>query len=437
MWSTVGHSLRQEVENLVLMGDAAIDGTGNTHDNQITGNAGNNTLQGAAGQDRLLGGRGNDRLFGGDGTDTLFGDTPQDEAPAAVRVDTLVVHARGTACLGEWPVMQVWVGDVLVQSFRVESTQFSPYHVTVPLGMTSQTVSVVFGNDAYRPDLAQDRNLYVDRIEVNGRAMGARDAGVVLDYGSGAAAFDGYNTATGAGSLSSNGALHFGLEGADLLDGGSGVDVMHGGHGNDSYVVDNRLDTVMEREGGGHDIVRASASFTLGAFVEDLELTGSDAIDGTGNAMRNSLRGNGAANRLDGSAGADMLVGGKGNDTYVLARGHGADTIHENDATPGNTDMAEFVGDIGADQLWFRRLGSSLEVSVIGTADRFTVNGWYNGSASRVEQFRAGDGRTLLDGQVQALVDAMASFAPPPMGQMVLSDTLASQLAPVIAAHWH
>ncbi|MCB2029406.1 MAG: hypothetical protein KDH18_12410, partial [Rhodoferax sp.] len=71
------------------------------------------------------------------------------------------------------------------------------------------------------------------------------------------------------------------------------------------------------------------------------------------------------------------------------------------------------------------------------TADRFMVNGWYNGSASRVEEFRTGDGRTLLDGQVQALVDAMASFAPPPMGQLVLPDTLAAPLAPVIAATWH
>ncbi|MEZ5639833.1 MAG: carbohydrate-binding domain-containing protein [Burkholderiaceae bacterium] len=439
VWSSVSHNLRQEVENLVLTGDAAIDGTGNTLDNQITGNAANNRLQGDAGQDRLFGGRGNDRLYGGDGVDTLFGDAPPDgEGPAAaVRVDALVVYARGTACLGEWPIMQVWVGDVLVQSFRVESAQFSAYAVTEPLGMASATVSVVFGNDAYRPELGQDRNLYVDRIEVNGRTLGARDAGVVLDYGSGAAAFDGYNTATSTGSLSSNGALHFGLEGADLLDGGSGADWMHGGHGNDSYVVDHSQDQVIEHDGGGHDIVRASVSFTLGAFVEDLELTGSDAIDGTGNAMQNSLRGNGAANRLDGGAGADMLVGGKGNDTYVLARGHGSDTIHENDNTPGNTDVAAFVGDIAADQLWFRRLGSSLEVSVIGTADRFMVNGWYNGSASRVEEFRTGDGRTLLDGQVQALVDAMASFAPPPMGQLVLPDTLAAPLAPVIAATWH
>ncbi len=436
VWSSVSHGLRQEVENLVLIGDASIDGTGNTHDNQITGNAGNNTLDGGAGQDRLIGGHGNDRLYGGDGADTLFGDASQDEGPVPLRIDTLVVHARGTACLGEWPLMQVWVGDVLVQSFRVASTQFGAYVVTAPLGMAADTVSLVFGNDAYRPDLGQDRNLYVDRIEVNGRTMGARDAGVVLDYGSGAAAFDGYNTATSTGSLSSNGALHIGLEGSDLLDGGSGVDAMHGGRGNDSYVVDNSLDTVIEADGGGHDIVRASVSFTLGAFVEDLELTGSDAIDGTGNAMQNSLRGNGAANRLDGGAGADMLVGGKGNDTYVMARGHGSDTIHENDATPGNTDVAAFTGDIGADQLWFRRVGSSLEVSVIGTADRFTVSGWYNGSASRVEQFRSSDGRTLLDGQVQALVDAMAAFAPPPMGQTVLSDALASQLAPVIAAHW-
>jgi Ca2+-binding RTX toxin-like protein len=366
----------------------------------------------------------------------LWGDAPDDALAQPMRIDSLVVHARGSICLGEWPIMQVWIAGLPVQSLRVDSAEFRPYQVTAALGIDSNSVAIQFTNDAYRPDLGQDRNLYVDRIDVNGRSFGAREPGVVLDFGSGAAAFDGYNTASSWGAMSSNSALHFDLDGADLLDGGSGVDRMEGGRGNDTYLVDNRLDAVIEIEAGGHDIVRANTSFTLSSFVEDLELTGLAAIDGTGNTLRNTLRGNGAANRLDGGAGADMLVGGGGNDTYVMARGNGSDTIYENDATPGNTDVAEFIGDIGADQLWFRRLGSSLEVSVIGTADRFTVSGWYNGNASRVEQFRASDGATLLDRHVQALVDAMAAFAPPPIGQTHLSDSLAIPLGPVMAASW-
>jgi Ca2+-binding RTX toxin-like protein len=334
-------------------------------------------------------------------------------------------------------MMQVWISGVLVQSFEVASTTFSAYNVTAPLGMDARTVDIVFGNDAYRPDLGQDRNLYLDRIEVNGRSLSASAAGVVLDYGSGAAAFDGINTATSWGGVGSNGALHFGLVGADLLDGGSGADDMHGGIGNDVYVVDNALDRVFEQANSGHDIVRSSVSCRLSEHVEDLELIGTAAIDGTGNATQNTLRGNAAANRLDGGAGSDLLVGGAGGDTYVLGRGYGNDSVYDYDPTPGAVDTALFEGDIAAEQLWFRRVGSSLEVSVIGTTDKLSISGWYGGSAYRIEQFKTGGGQMLLESQVQNLVDAMAGFAPPAMAQTHLSQTYSDALSPTIAANWH
>jgi len=332
--------------------------------------------------------------------------------------------------------MEVWIGGTRVQSFTAASTAFAPYTVSAPLGLSADTVDIVFANDAYRPDLGQDRNLYLDRIEVNGRVLRAKDAGVILDIGSGSGAFDGFNTASSSGTMSTNSALRFGLQSADLLDGGSGEDLMDGGSGNDLYLVDNSADRVIERASGGHDIVRASASYVLPEHVEDLALSGSAAIDATGNALRNTLRGNAGPNRLDGGAGNDLLVGGAGNDIYLLGRGSGSDTVQENDATVGNTDLAQFQADIQAEQLWFRRVGSSLEVSVIGTEDRLSIGNWYNGSAYRVEQFRTSDGRTLLDSQVQGLVDAMAGFAPPPMGQTQLLASHASQLNATIAAHW-
>lgn len=55
-------------------------------------------------------------------------------------------------------------------------------------------------------------------------------------------------------------------------------------------------------------------------------------------------------------AGTDTLTGGAGNDTYVLGRGYGADTAIENDATAGNTDMAQFLSGIATDQLWFKQV---------------------------------------------------------------------------------
>src|SRR6478735_6708623 len=75
---------------------------------------------------------------------------------------------------------------------------------------------------------------------------------------------------------------------------------------------------ITENDGEGTDTVRASVSFALGGNVENLVITGSAVIDGTGNALANVITGNGADNILDGGEGADQMAGGGGNDTYVV-----------------------------------------------------------------------------------------------------------------------
>lgn len=77
-------------------------------------------------------------------------------------------------------------------------------------------------------------------------------------------------------------------------------------------------DEVTEKVGSGYDVVFSSATYTLTPFVEELHLTGDEALDGTGNDQDNHLYGNSAANRLDGGSGADALWGGLGDDTYVV-----------------------------------------------------------------------------------------------------------------------
>jgi len=116
-----------------------------------------------------------------------------------------------------------------------------------------------------------------------------------------------------------------GNSGANLLDGGSGADTMKGDLGNDTYVVDNVGDIVTENAGAGTDTVQASITYTLLAYVENLTLTGTSAINGTGNTLDNVLLGNSAANTLSGDAGNDVLNGCLGNDT--LTGGAGNDTF--------------------------------------------------------------------------------------------------------------
>jgi Ca2+-binding RTX toxin-like protein len=66
------------VENLVLIGNASIGGTGNGFNNVITGNAGGNALTGGVGNDVLRGFAGVDTLTGGVGIDTLIGGAQND-----------------------------------------------------------------------------------------------------------------------------------------------------------------------------------------------------------------------------------------------------------------------------------------------------------------------------------------------------------------------
>jgi Ca2+-binding RTX toxin-like protein len=286
-----------------------------------------------------------------------------------------------------------------------------------------------------------------------------------------------------------------GTTGADTLTGGSDDDIYTGGAGNDTMTDAGTTSSDVYRfgRGDGSDMITDSGGadrIELGAGITEADVkvrvtvdtwgnnltlilntgeqlkvynmfTSSGAVgtkaietvrfaDGTewdierlkleavkGTAGADALVGTSANDTLDGGAGNDTLNGYTGNDTYVFGRGSERDTVVDNDATAGNTDIAQFGADVSADQLWFTKSGNDLKVSIIGTSDQLTISNWYAGNSYHVEQFKTSDGKVLLDSQVQNLVSAMASFSPPAAGQTTLPANYQGSLNTVIAANWH
>ncbi|MBU0481773.1 MAG: hypothetical protein KKG47_11810, partial [Proteobacteria bacterium] len=167
-----------------------------------------------------------------------------------------------------------------------------------------------------------------------------------------------------------------GGDGNDLLDGGTGADTMTGGKGDDTYIVDDAGDVVVEDLNEGLDTVQSSVSHTLSDNVENLVLTGSAAIDGTGNALANTITGNDADNVINSGNGGDSVSGGAGNDT--ITTGSGEDVV---------------TGDAGDDTII---TGSGNDI-ITGGIGNDHLEGWY-GDDTYV--FNIGDGSdTIYDGQ--------------------------------------
>lgn len=383
--------LPDNVERLTLLGTVST-GYGNNLDNVITGNGSVNYLYGQDGNDNLAGSGGNDWLYGDGGDDYLDGGSGNDYMQGGEGDDTYVVGS---------------VNDV-VEEWEDE------------------------GVDTVRSSISYTLGYEVENLVLTG-SSGLTGNGNELD-----------NVITG----NSGANTLRGYEGNDYLDGGSGNDTMIGGTGDDTYVVNAAGDVVTELADEGIDTVISSVTYTLGANLENLTLSGTSAINGTGNANANVIIGNSKNNSLsglagddvlDGGGGTDTLTGGTGNDTYLMARTYGSDTVVDSDTTPGNLDVARFLTGVTYDQLWFRRPSGSnnLEISIIGTTDKLIIKDWYLGSQYRVEEIRVDDGSMVLYmSDVQALVNAMAGMTMPPQGQTTLTPSQHTALAATFASTW-
>jgi hypothetical protein len=165
----------------------------------------------------------------------------------------------------------------------------------------------------------------------------------------------------------------FGGQGDDILTGGGGADRLTGRLGNDIYDVDDPGDTVIEAFSEGTDLVGASVSHTLAANVENLALTGTGDIDGTGNGLDNQLSGNSGDNGLDGRAGGDTMVGRDGDDTYTVDNTR--DTVVE--ASNAGIDLvrSSIAFSLGGKQVENLTLTGSADINGTGNTFANTIIG--------------------------------------------------------------
>jgi Ca2+-binding RTX toxin-like protein len=178
---------------------------------------------------------------------------------------------------------------------------------------------------------------------------------------------------------------------ANVINGGAGADTMRGALGNDTYVVDSTADVIVESVNEGTDLVQASVTFTLGANVDDLALTGSGVVNGTGNSLSNALVGNAAANVLSGLDGNDLSWGAAGNDS--LSGGNGNDVMQAGDGNDAVTDVAgnNFLdGGLGIDTL----TGAAGREFYVGGKGDDTISA---GSGADVFAFNKGDGKDTVN----------------------------------------
>ena len=342
------------VENLV--GSTFDDTlTGDAGANRIEGGAGNDTVSGGAGSDVLLGQAGNDTLDGGDGDDSLTGGAGDDTLTGGAGIDTAVYSdaaAGVTVNLGITVAQATGMGnDTLNGIENLIGSDFNDILTgdaganRIDAGAGNDTVSGGAGDDVliggagidtlFYGDLTNAVQINLGAGQVNAGAQGGSDQvsgfeNVILGSGDDVFLGDTLDNFVlgGAGDdqlfgNDGNDLLYggigtdqlFGGAGNDLLDGGIGADFLDGGAGDDRYVIDNAGDQISEFGGGGTDTVLASISYVLGTNLENLVLTGTAALNATGNDGNNVLIGN---------AGRNVLAGGAGDDTIATVIGANA-----------------------------------------------------------------------------------------------------------------
>ena len=347
--------------------------TGNQLNNILTGGLGNDTLKGRTGNDTLNGGdgwdqlegdEGNDILDGGAGWDFLLGGTGNDTylvdlktigtgITARADLEDMISDSSGidTLALRGTAAPEATIASTLYLRYGIENLDASATSSTKLNLIGNFDNNVITGNAAdnfidggFGSDLliggagndtlsgADGNDTLIGGIGTDTLIGGLGNDTYIVDntgdvvtelLSAGTDTIESSVTytlsanvenlaLTGSGNINGRG-----NELANILIGNAGANVLTGGLGNDTYIISSG-DSIVEALNGGIDLVQSDISHTLAANVENLTLTGSVNIEGTGNELANIITGNASNNILDGGQGIDVLKGGAGNDTYKV-----------------------------------------------------------------------------------------------------------------------
>lgn len=405
------YTLASGLENLTLGGIAALNGFGNGSNNTLIGNDGANTLDGGLGVDLLKGGKGNDIYIVDDIGDLAV----EDVTGAAGGIDTVrssmdytlganlenltltgnnVIGGNGNALAnnlqGNDAANALWGmgGNDTIKGGKGDDSYYVNVVVT---GSGASAVAKLEDTLIENAGEGQDRLVLVTYGPLN--LTTASTITLAANIETLEANYTGSDKLNFLGNASNN--TFIGNDADNVINGGAGADRMEGWIGNDTYILDNIGDSVLETPGGGTDTVKigfgaVGGTYTLGSDVENGVLTNTVSFNLTGNSLDNALTGNAAANTLDGSLGADSMAGGKGNDVYIV------DNINDlivEAGTEGGIDTVKSSLDY--------TLGANLENLVLTGAD--SIEGYGNNLANIVTG-NSGNNWLVGNGGVDTLI---------------------------------
>ncbi|MCE1242905.1 calcium-binding protein [Oryzomicrobium sp.] len=347
----------------------------------------NDTLVAFGANTTLTGGNGNDTFFINDTTDVIIakagGHNNVKTSVSYVTPDNVeMLVGTGTDAL-------VLTGNALGGTV-IGNTG----HDTLVAGAGNATLIGNSGNDVFIVSKAAD--------VVRAKAGGVNTVDTSVDY----VAPENVQQLRGTGSqairLTGNGLDNLIVSNGanDTLVAGSGKATLVGGAGNDTFIVNNSADVVLEQEGNGFDTVLSSVDYVLPDHVEQLVLTGSNALTARGNATGGTIYANSGNDTLIGGTGNTTLVGGTGKDTFVLEAGTGATTVVDNSAAGA---VVRLGFGVGLGDLSTQRDGNDLILTIRSTPSSMRLQGYYAGTSASWQIVDAQGVATTPDDLVQAL----------------------------------